>query len=150
MPHKVPEASRVYHQTYNRNHMDTEYHQDYAKTHRERFKEYARVRKARLKLEVLQAYGGAICACCGETHIEFLSIDHINGRGAAHRRELTGADSRHMVGATFYKWVKDHQFPLGFRVLCMNCNFALGHFSYCPHDNLPHVPRLALTKFLSA
>ena len=28
---------------------------------------------------VFEAYGGAICACCGEDHIEFLTVDHING-----------------------------------------------------------------------
>jgi hypothetical protein len=23
---------------------------------------------------------------------------------------------------------------VGYRVLCMNCNFALGHSGYCPHQ----------------
>lgn len=33
-----------------------------------------------------------------------------------------------------YRWLRNHGYPLGFRVLCMNCNFALGKFGYCPHD----------------
>lgn len=108
-----------------------EYGSNYARTHRTKMSEYSRNSKRRLKVSVFAAYGGSICACCSETHLEFLSIDHINGGGAAHRRELGGA---HYVGTNIYKWLKDHHYPEGFRVLCMNCNFALGHFGYCPHN----------------
>src|SRR5262245_47553294 len=34
------------------------------------------------------AHYGTECACCGETHIEFLGIDHINGGGHKHRKEI--------------------------------------------------------------
>lgn len=90
----------------------------------------------RLKDEVFAAYGGCanngyICACCGVTHKEFLSIDHIDGDGPAHREKLTG-DPRN--GQTLYYWLKRNNFPPGFRVLCMNCNFALGHHGFCPHN----------------
>ena len=86
----------------------------------------------KLKLAVLNGYGGPICRCCGETHIEFLSIDHINNDGAAHRRSLPKSASS--GGSGFYAWLKKNNFPPGFQVLCMNCNFAKGKYGYCPHE----------------
>jgi len=76
------------------------------------------------------AYGGYKCACCGVTDKEFLSIDHSEGGGAAHRKELTGNPRN---GHNMYYWIRKNNFPPGFRVLCMNCNFSLGHHGYCPH-----------------
>lgn len=84
----------------------------------------------RLKDEVFSAYGGYKCSCCGEVHKEFLSIDHINGDGPEHRERLTGSPRN---GQTLYYWLKRNGFPVGFRVLCMNCNFSLGHHGFCPH-----------------
>ncbi len=91
----------------------------------------------KLKDEIFAAYGGCanngyVCACCGVTHKEFLSIDHTEGNGAAHRMKVNG-DPRN--GKNFYYWLKNNGFPPGFRVLCMNCNFALGHHGFCPHNN---------------
>jgi hypothetical protein len=82
------------------------------------------------KLEVFNAYNGPICTCCGETNLECLSIDHINNDGAKHRKEINGdpRDNRNL-----YIWLRNHGFPPGFQVLCMNCNFAKGHFGECPH-----------------
>lgn len=31
-------------------------------------------------------------------------------------------------------WLKKNNYPPGFRVLCMNCNFSLGMRGYCPHQ----------------
>lgn len=99
-----------------------------------------RDRRRRLKLEVLEAYGGLRCACPGcttpEGIHEFLSIDHVDGNGADHRRELFGDPKK---GGNLYDWLKKNDFPPGFRVLCMNCNFALGHFGYCPHGELTQI-----------
>lgn len=88
--------------------------------------------RIRRKKRIFDAYGGR-CACCSEDRFEFLAIDHVNGGGNKHRREVTG------LGAKFYKWLEQNHFPEGFRVLCHNCNMALGHFGYCPHGNLPKV-----------
>jgi len=66
------------------------------------------------------------CACCGETKIEFLTIDHINGGGKRHKKTFNGR--------TISEWLCDNNFPDGFRLLCMNCNFAFGQFGYCPHN----------------
>src|SRR4051812_2473053 len=42
-----------------------------------------RQRSRLAKREAVDAYGGK-CDCCGEARIEFLSIDHINGKGRLH------------------------------------------------------------------
>lgn len=81
---------------------------------------------AKLKAEVFAAYGGPVCACCKERRVEFLSIDHING--AKGKR-----GDRRRNGSNLYRWLRRRGFPKGFRILCMNCNFSIGHFGYCPH-----------------
>jgi hypothetical protein len=78
-----------------------------------------------IKKRIFDHYGRA-CVCCGETNVEFLTIDHINGGGVKHRKSLGG-------GTAFFRWLCDENFPTEFRVLCMNCNFSLGRFGYCPH-----------------
>jgi hypothetical protein len=93
----------------------------------EKAKTAAVVARRELKREVIAAYGGK-CACCGDAHWEFCTIDHINGGGTAHRKESG------LEGQAFYQWLKRNGFPQGeYRVLCMSCNFSLGHYGYCPH-----------------
>ena len=65
------------------------------------------------------------CECCNESNIEFLTVDHINGDGAQHRREIGGGH--------LYHWLTKNKYPEGFRILCLNCNFSLGQYGYCPH-----------------
>lgn len=79
------------------------------------------------KIKVLIAYGGLKCSCdgCTVTHLEFLTIDHIEGGGRKHRKEV----NQHV-----YAWLIKNDFPPGFRVLCMNCNFAKGIYGFCPHE----------------
>jgi len=90
-------------------------------------KEYHRKANQALKMEVLSHYSSTLeCACCGERHIEFLSMDHIGGGGAKHRKEIG-------LGK-LYHWLKKNNYPAGFRVLCMNCNHAYGHYDDCPHN----------------
>ena len=91
-----------------------------------------------VKGETFAHYGGPKCECCGEEHIEFLSIDHIEGDGASHRATANGSARN---GKNLYYWLKKNGFPPGFRVLCMNCNFSLGHHGYCPHGDLKQVCR---------
>jgi hypothetical protein len=66
------------------------------------------------------------CSCCGENIFEFLTIDHINGGGHEHIRKIV--KSGHLYG-----WLIKHEFPVGYDVLCMNCNWAKGKYSVCPH-----------------
>ena len=86
-----------------------------------------------LRLRVVSEYGGA-CACCGESREPFLCLDHANGMGAAHRKELAGDWSRG-AGSRTYRWLEANGFPKdGFRILCHNCNCARGMRGVCPHE----------------
>jgi hypothetical protein len=88
-----------------------------------------KARYKRLKDDVYQAYGGYVCACCGETEPLFLSLDHVHGNGYDHR-----ADGRKCRGDGLYKWIIDNDFPDDFQVLCMNCNWGRGrNGGVCPH-----------------
>jgi hypothetical protein len=75
----------------------------------------AKDRYLKLKIEVLKKYSQDVpsCAICGEDKLEFLSIDHINDDGAAHRKKC---------GKALYLWLRRHNFPTGFQVLCHNHN----------------------------
>jgi len=100
----------------------------YYAAHREARNAYEVVFHAALKLEVLNAYGGARCVCCGETLITCLSLDHINGDGAKHRKETS-----HGGGGALYGWLKGNNYPPGYQVLCFNCNWAKGTNDHCPY-----------------
>ncbi len=86
-------------------------------------------RKRAEKTALIANYGGA-CVCCGESRMEFMSIDHINGGGKKHRLETGGGCSGH-----FYRWLRRQGYPKdGYRLLCHNCNQARGAYGYCPHE----------------
>ena len=99
----------------------------YCQVHAEVARRRNRKRLQRAKREVLMHYGNCRCACCGETQMEFLSIDHMNGGGRRHRSDFG-------IG-NMYVWLRKHNFPDGYQVLCMNCNFAKGRFGRCPHED---------------
>lgn len=97
---------------------------------REHHKRHSAGCRARLKTEVFAAYGGPVCACCGETEPRFLTIDHIDNNGAAQRKEL----GYHGMGSQFHRWLKKNGFPPGYQILCMNCNFGKSrNGGACPH-----------------
>ena len=83
--------------------------------------------KQRLRAETFAAYGNQ-CACCGEARREFLGIDHINGGGNKHRKQLQ------KYGVNFYCWLRQRGYPKEYQILCHNCNLAKGFFGYCPHE----------------
>lgn len=99
----------------------------YYETHREDRLKYNRQYKIRQRDAVFAFYGGSnpACECCGESHIEFLTIDHIDGGGNIHRKEIGSS--------ALYGWLIKNNFPDGYRVLCMNCNWSIGIRGYCPH-----------------
>ncbi len=72
-----------------------------------------------LKVEVLAHYsnGKSVCVKCGFGDVRALTIDHINGGGHKHRKLLG------LSGNMFYRWLKRNGYPLGYRTLCMNCQF---------------------------
>src|SRR6266567_2722001 len=82
-----------------------------------------------LRLQVLAAYGGK-CICCGESTPVFLTIDHVDGGGNAHRESIGG-----IGGTRLYIWLRRSGFPqTGFQLLCRNCNWAKFAYSVCPHQ----------------
>lgn len=89
--------------------------------------------RQKLRREALIAYGGLKCACCGESTLEFLGIDHIDGDGNKHFDPKYGGKKR-LGGNYLYRWLRHHNYPPGFQVLCHNCNLAKGFYGICPHQ----------------
>jgi hypothetical protein len=84
----------------------------------------------RVKGECIEHYGGK-CACCNETILQFLTIDHNEGNGNHHRKSLF----KHNVGGIhIYRWLKRNNYPSEYSVLCMNCNWAKRYSNICPHQ----------------
>jgi hypothetical protein len=83
------------------------------------------------RLKVIKKYSNdnCKCECCGNDDIDVLCLDHIDGGGNAHRRELEGQN--------LTDWIIQNDYPDGFRILCENCNKSLGHYGYCPHSPSP-------------
>jgi hypothetical protein len=96
----------------------------------EKARESVRQSALRLRLKVLGHYSGGHmkCACCAESALEFLALDHIYGGGGRERRALGGGGRqfRHLVAQGF---------PPGYQVLCHNCNLARGFYGTCPHES---------------
>jgi len=78
-----------------------------------------------MKLAFLRAFNFK-CSCCGETNPYFLTLDHVNNDGAEHRRKLANV-------AILYKARREKYDRAKWDCLCMNCNFAKGHYGECPH-----------------
>lgn len=111
------------------------YRTNYIELNREKLNTENRVRgkidRANARLQVLTHYsnGTPKCICCGESHYEFLTIDHKNGKGAKHRREIG------IGGGVIYYWLIKNNFPDGFQVLCYNCNVCKGFYNKCVHKD---------------
>lgn len=88
------------------------------------------VKKRREIKEIVFNHYGHKCMCpggCDITASEHLTVDHINGGGNRHRKEVG-------VGMAFYQWMIRKNFPPGFRILCYNCNCGRAHQGQCPHE----------------
>ena len=106
------------------------YHREWSAANPDKIKLHARNTKIKIKTELVYAYGGC-CACCGETELEFLTVDHINGDGQQHRARVNDV----------YRDIRNMGYPKeSFRILCMNCNFAIRFGKTCPHQNGDKVP----------
>lgn len=97
-------------------------------------KQYA----VKLKYTVISHYsnGKNVCAKCGITDINTLSIDHINGGGTQHKKTIT---------QSFYNYLISHNFPDGYQVLCMNCQaikiIENNEYGYNHHRPLLNTPK---------
>jgi len=88
------------------------------KDNRESHLEIERRYRHKLRRTTLEALGGC-CACCGETELEFLAVDHIAETGAAHRKTLPSGSG------AIYRVVRDEGYPKDkYQVLCYNCNYS--------------------------
>lgn len=109
-------------------HENKEHYTKLNKIWREKNKSKLNERRANLRLETLEHYSGGRpeCLCCGEKMLGFLCIDHVNGGGTKHRKEINGS--------SIYQWLKTNKYPEGFAVLCHNCNLAKAFYGKCPHN----------------
>jgi len=111
-----------------------EYHREYYRKNKEkldkRSKDWIEANKDRrrttglyhyysLQHDAIVAYGGYRCNWCGIDEPLVLAIDHVNNDGKEHREQIKSKG-----GVILYKWLRDHGYPEGFQVLCMNCNHA--------------------------
>jgi len=74
------------------------------------------------KSKFLEMYGSC-CECCGESTIEFLSIEHKLGQAGKKKDTSHGA---------YKKAVLEYQ-PNIYGILCHNCNQASKNGRICPH-----------------
>lgn len=126
-PSKHTEYVRKWNQTpkgiaYRKRH--AEYMREYRKKHGAKMREQQREYYKKARLEALEYYGGKPpkCSVCGESRTMCLSIDHINNNGAEHRREMAKEYNCKVGGNNILTWLKKHNYPKGFQVLCYNCN----------------------------
>lgn len=110
---------------------------EHRQRHPDRVRRQRRESGKRLRDSVIAAYGGPVCVCCGETCESMLTIDHINGDGAEHRKLLAKdksyASGRSGLGDYLYRDLRDRGFPEGFQVLCYNCNISKHRKGVCEH-----------------
>ena len=88
---------------------------------------HAHSKRQNYKQRCADGYGGR-CACCGETNIYFLTIDHVDGIANEPRAEFRKR------GPTLHARLIRAGFPSGFQCLCMQCNWAKGLHGLCPHN----------------
>lgn len=80
------------------------------------------------KQAAFKAYGNC-CQCCGESNERFLTIDHINNNGSEERQKINSKG-----GSSFYRWLRQNNYPEGYQTLCNNCNQGKKFCGRCPHQ----------------
>lgn len=101
----------------------------YSIAQREHKKIMSRKWRFEIRNKIIKHYGGA-CLCCGENRFEFLAIDHVDGNGNKERSVITNE--------TIWRNIIKNNYPNNYRILCHNCNQALGAYGYCPHKSAPN------------
>ena len=91
--------------------------------HRQRRNDHT-LRRAYVKQEerknaIVNMYtnGKGGCVMCGQCDIDVLCVDHIDGAGTKHRKEIHAHNSQ-----MFYNWIVANDYPPMFQILCANCN----------------------------
>jgi len=111
-------------------HKDIEYSRklarEYYNRNPEKYRFIQKIIRMKRKLKVMKHYSPELkCECCGENNIEFLTLEHPNLDGPKLRE--------HRLGTGYYSWLIKNNFPHKLKVLCLNCNFSIGRYGYCPH-----------------
>lgn len=93
----------------------------YRQNNLEKSREASRNVDFAMKESAINMYSNGTQMCaqpgCGQCDIDVLVIDHIHNDGNVQR------ETRHpMGGSTLYRWLRQHDYPEGFQVLCCNCN----------------------------
>ena len=95
---------------------------------------------------VLEAYGW-VCVCCGEDRYEFLQVDHVNGDGAEHRRQVIAHRKKKNEGSlASLRDIIRRGFPDTVQLMCANCNRAKGTMPgrSCPVHDPASFPQVIL------
>lgn len=129
---KDPHGYKAYLKKYRREHYEYLLKSQREKYYRNReeISKKIKLKRKMMRLLIIEKYGGK-CACCNETEENFLSLDHINGNGNKHRKELSKTR-----GDGIYPWIIENRFPPEFQILCMNCNWGrYRNNGICPHKS---------------
>lgn len=100
----------------------------YRATNPDAFRKCDRKRHLNAKLAAFAALGGPICRDCGEDELEFLTLGHLNGDGAADRSDK----GRRQIYLEIARGLRQ---PDDYAVQCMNCNSG-GNLALC-HGRFP-------------
>lgn len=102
------------------------------KANLEKCSEKTRRHRAKLRHDMIVAYGGK-CKCCGETEYRFLTLDHINQDGAIERGYRK--NGKHKNNYSVWYRLKRTGWPKkNHQVLCYNCNCGRAfNNGICPH-----------------
>ncbi|MCJ7760996.1 hypothetical protein MUP59_07660, partial [Candidatus Bathyarchaeota archaeon] len=85
---------------------------------KEKLKALGKLYRDTIKHEAIKHYSPELCCIrCGISDMDVLTIDHIKGKGHQHRKMLGGG------GLRFYYWLRKNNYPEGYQVLCLNCNW---------------------------
>lgn len=115
----IRERDRQYHwkNKEKKNKHSREQYYKHQKKYRLRAREQTKKSRMEHKLIVINHYskGKNCCELCGNIDMDVLSIDHINGGGRQHLREIKRT--------SLTEWLITNKLPDGYRILCMNCQF---------------------------
>jgi hypothetical protein len=110
-------------------------HAEYVKTHKEQILADMKRHRTKIVLDVINAYGGK-CACCGETNLMFLTLDHVNNDGKEYRKH---SKDRYKE----YRRAIEDNYPDNLQVLCYNCNCGKSrNGGICPHKQSDSIRRI--------
>ena len=93
----------------------------------------ARQSRARTRLKLFETFGYQ-CNCCGERNPNFLTLQHIEaGTNPYQRKRVDGKYTCGKIQSQVLAEAIRSGDRSKYEVLCMNCNWAHGHYGECPH-----------------